>query len=249
MLHFSWQARNEELARKSAKASEEDIKQLTEEMEARLGASERKVYALTKEREMLRRGNEKLASANDLLKEKDNIIAQVTRLLAARLAEGRTGGAFQGANGRFVLTFSLSVCQYKPQPRSRRGAGSLSHEQVVREQWPPLLPALESWDWSQVMAEGEQLSKKQLAQESTIKKLRQQLKEAEISRKELAAEAAAERSKVEETLEARQKAETDLAAAWAAHKTELEAEKGHYESLVARARSAQVTPENLPLSL
>lgn len=72
------QARNEELARKAAKASEEDIKQLTEEYETRLGTAERKVYALTKERDALRRGNEKLTSATDLLKEKDNIIAQVT---------------------------------------------------------------------------------------------------------------------------------------------------------------------------
>ena len=73
----SSQARNEELARKSAKASEEDIQQLTEEYEVRLGAAERKVYALTKERDMLKRGTEKLSSATDLLKEKDNIIAQV----------------------------------------------------------------------------------------------------------------------------------------------------------------------------
>ena len=71
------QERNEELARKSAKASEEDIKTLTDEYEARFGASERKVYALTKERDMLRRGQEKLSSATDLVKEKDNIIAQV----------------------------------------------------------------------------------------------------------------------------------------------------------------------------
>lgn len=35
------------------------------------------VYALTKERDALRRGAEKLTSANDLLKEKDDIITQV----------------------------------------------------------------------------------------------------------------------------------------------------------------------------
>lgn len=66
------------MARKSAKASEEDIKTLTDEYEVRLGASERKVYALTKERDMLKRGQEKLTSANDLIKEKDSIIAQVS---------------------------------------------------------------------------------------------------------------------------------------------------------------------------
>ena len=71
------QARNEELARKASKASEEDIKTLTDEYEARLGAAERKVYALSKERDMLKRGTEKLSSATETLKEKDNIIAQV----------------------------------------------------------------------------------------------------------------------------------------------------------------------------
>ena len=70
------QERNEELARKSAKASEEDIKTLTDEYEVRLGVSERKVYALSKERDMLKRGQDKLTSANDLVKEKDHIIAQ-----------------------------------------------------------------------------------------------------------------------------------------------------------------------------
>ena len=81
------QERNEELARKSAKASEEDIKTLTDEFEARIGASERKVYALTKERDMLKRGQEKLTSATDLVKEKDNIIAQVDTLHLLTLAE------------------------------------------------------------------------------------------------------------------------------------------------------------------
>ncbi len=46
------------------------------EFEARLGAVDRKVYALTKERDALRRGADKLNSANDLVKEKDAIIQQ-----------------------------------------------------------------------------------------------------------------------------------------------------------------------------
>ncbi len=46
------------------------------EFEARLGAADRKVYALTKERDALRRGADKLNSANDLVKEKDAIIQQ-----------------------------------------------------------------------------------------------------------------------------------------------------------------------------
>lgn len=73
-----------------------------------------------------------------------------------------------------------------------------------------------------------------------MKKLRQQLKEAEMSRKELAAEAAAERRNREEVLASKQKAEADLAAARQAHAAELAAEKSHYESLLSRARAAQV---------
>ena len=71
------QARNEELARKAAAISEEDLEAMRAEFEARLGAADRKVYALTKERDALRRGADKLNSANDLIKEKDAIIQQV----------------------------------------------------------------------------------------------------------------------------------------------------------------------------
>lgn len=74
------QARNEELVTKAAKVSEEDMAAVQAECERRLGAAERKVYALAKERDALRRGSDKLSSANDLLKEKDNIIAQVRPL-------------------------------------------------------------------------------------------------------------------------------------------------------------------------
>lgn len=56
--------------------SEVDLDAARAEFEARLAASERKVYALSKERDALRRGNEKLATVTDLLKEKDAIISQ-----------------------------------------------------------------------------------------------------------------------------------------------------------------------------
>ena len=70
------QAKNEELARKSAAISEEDMEAVRAEFEARLGAADRKVYALTKERDALRRGADRLNSAHDLVKEKDAIIQQ-----------------------------------------------------------------------------------------------------------------------------------------------------------------------------
>ena len=74
---MSHQVKNEELVVKAAKVSEEDMAAVQAECERRLGAAERKVYALVKERDALRRGSDKLSSAHDLLKEKDSIIAQV----------------------------------------------------------------------------------------------------------------------------------------------------------------------------
>ena len=50
------------------------------------------VYALSKERDMLRRGNEKLASMNDLIKEKDAIIKQVAPELILELFTNRRLG-------------------------------------------------------------------------------------------------------------------------------------------------------------
>lgn len=79
------QARNEELARRTAAISEQDFESMRSEFQARLETAERKVYALTKERDALRRGTDKLSSANDLLKEKDSIIQQVPPLCAGLL--------------------------------------------------------------------------------------------------------------------------------------------------------------------
>lgn len=62
------QEKNQQLARRTAKLSEDDFEQLRGEFEERLAAAERKCYALTKERDALRRGTEKLSSANELLK-------------------------------------------------------------------------------------------------------------------------------------------------------------------------------------
>lgn len=71
------QEKNEELVLRGARVSEVDLEAMRCEFEQRLAASERKVYALTKERDALRRGSEKLSTANDLVKEKDQIISQV----------------------------------------------------------------------------------------------------------------------------------------------------------------------------
>ncbi|KAK2999336.1 hypothetical protein RJ639_024493, partial [Escallonia herrerae] len=100
----------EDLRRKS---SEAEVESLREEYHQRVAVIERKVYALTKERDTLRREQSKKSDAAALLKEKDEII-------------------------------------------------------------------------NQVMAEGEELSKKQAAQESQIRKLRAQIREFEEEKKGLA---------------------------------------------------------------
>ncbi|PWA98336.1 TATA element modulatory factor 1 DNA binding protein [Artemisia annua] len=90
-----------------SKSYEADIESLREEYHQRVSALERKVYALTRERDTLRREQNKRSDATALLKEKDEIITQV-------------------------------------------------------------------------MAEGEELSKKQAVQESTIRKLRAQIEENKV---------------------------------------------------------------------
>ena len=90
------------------------------------------------------------------------------------------------------------------------------------------------------MAEGEQLSKKQLTQENTIKKLRQQIKDVELSRKELAAESMAVKKQLEEAQTSKQRTEEELSVAKASHKAELDSEVTHYRDLLTKARSAQV---------
>lgn len=60
---------------------------------------------------------------------------------------------------------------------------------------------------AQVMEEGERLSKKQLAQESTIKKLRASAKEAGEQRSSLDSALASERSRLQDALAARAAAE------------------------------------------
>ncbi|GFH26866.1 TMF_TATA_bd domain-containing protein [Haematococcus lacustris] len=84
------QDKAEVAALKSAKVSEADLEDMRKECEQRLGAAERKVYALTKERDALKRGNEKLADYTSLIREKDGIIKQVMEegeKLSSRVSE------------------------------------------------------------------------------------------------------------------------------------------------------------------
>ena len=92
----------------------------------------------------------------------------------------------------------------------------------------------------QVMEEGERLSIKQGNMETTIKKLRGQIKELEASQTQAAAKLAAEESKLETATKARQKAEAAAAAAQQQHKADSEQQKQHCEGLLKQSRTSQV---------
>lgn len=57
--------------------SENDLEELRSEFEVRLAASERKVYALSKERDALRKGGEKLSEYGATIREREEHIKQV----------------------------------------------------------------------------------------------------------------------------------------------------------------------------
>jgi hypothetical protein len=90
------------------------------------------------------------------------------------------------------------------------------------------------------MEEGEKLSKKQLAQENTMKKLRQEIQDLILQKSGVSTSLTQERQKAEAAISARAKVEAELASLRQAHRAELEAEKAHYEGLLQKARAAQV---------
>ncbi|XP_075489829.1 golgin candidate 5-like isoform X1 [Primulina tabacum] len=152
------------------KTNEAEIESLREEYHQRVAALERKVYALTRERDTLRREQSKKSDAAALLKEKDEII-------------------------------------------------------------------------SQVMAEGEELSKKQAAQESQIRKLRAQIRELEEEKKGLLTKLQVEENKVESMK--RDKAETEklLQETVEKHQAELATQKEYYTDALNAAKEAEALAE------
>ena len=91
-VRLTAQRKNEELAQRASAVSEADLETARQEFETRLAAADRKVYALSKERDALRRGNEKLGAVQDLLKEKDDMITQARPCsLPRRLVVARAG--------------------------------------------------------------------------------------------------------------------------------------------------------------
>uniref|UniRef100_A0A5B7A297 TATA element modulatory factor 1 TATA binding domain-containing protein n=1 Tax=Davidia involucrata TaxID=16924 RepID=A0A5B7A297_DAVIN len=157
----------EDLRRKS---NEAEIESLREEYHQRVAALERKVYALTKERDTLRREQSKKSDAAALLKEKDEII-------------------------------------------------------------------------NQVMAEGEELSKKQAAQESQIRKLRAQIREFEEEKKGLITKLQVEENKVESIKRDKAATEKLLQETIENHQAELAAQKDYYTNALNSAKEAEAIAE------
>lgn len=152
------------------KFNEEGIESLREEYHNRVASLERKVYALTKERDTLRREQTKKSDAAALLKEKDEFIKQV-------------------------------------------------------------------------MDEGEQLSKKQAAQESQIRKLRAQVRELEEEKKGLLTKLEVEESKVESIKKDKAATEKLLQETIEKHQAELATQKEFYTSALVAAKEAEALAE------
>ncbi|XP_073108900.1 golgin candidate 5 isoform X2 [Elaeis guineensis] len=158
----------EDLKRKSTEA---EIDALREEYHQRVASLERKVYALTRERDTLRREQSKKSDAAALLKEKDEIICQV-------------------------------------------------------------------------MAEGEELSKKQAAQEATIRKLRAQIREFEEEKQRLNSKLQVEESKVESIKRDKAATEKLLQETIERNQVELAAQKEFYTNALNAAKEAEALAES-----
>ncbi|KAJ8560712.1 hypothetical protein K7X08_022572 [Anisodus acutangulus] len=157
----------EDLRRKSNDA---EVESLREEYHQKVSGLERKVYALTKERDTLRREQNKKSDAAVLLKEKDEII-------------------------------------------------------------------------NQVMAEGEQLSKKQAAQEAQMRKLRAQIRELEEEKKGLHTRLEIEENKVESIKRDKAATEKLLHETVEKHQAELATQKEYYTNALSAAREAEALAE------
>ncbi|CAI9779974.1 unnamed protein product [Fraxinus pennsylvanica] len=152
------------------KSNEAEIESLREEYHQRVATLERKVYALTKERDTLRREQNKKIDAAALLKEKDEIITQV-------------------------------------------------------------------------MAEGEELSKKQAAQESQMRKLRAQIRELEEEKKGLLTKLQVEENKVESIKRDKGATEKLLQDTIEKHQVELATQKEYYTDALNAAKEAEALAE------
>jgi chromosome segregation ATPase len=147
-----------------------ELDALREEYQQRVSAAERKVYALTKERDMLRREQNRKSDSSILLKEKDEIIKQV-------------------------------------------------------------------------MAEGEELSKKQAVQEGQMKKLRAQIRELEDEKQRLNSKLQVEEAKVESIRKDKAATEKALQESVERCQVELASQKEYYSKALMEAKDAAALAE------
>ncbi|XP_030525334.1 golgin candidate 5 [Rhodamnia argentea] len=96
---------------------------------------------------------------------------------------------------------------------------------------------------NQVMAEGEELSKKQAAQESTIRKLRAQIREFEEEKKGLTTKLQVEENKAESMKRDKAATEKLLQETIEKHQAELSAQKEFYTSALNAAKEAEALAE------
>ncbi|KAG6782173.1 hypothetical protein POTOM_011565 [Populus tomentosa] len=96
---------------------------------------------------------------------------------------------------------------------------------------------------NQVMAEGEELSKKQAAQESTIRKLRAQIRELEEEKKGLMTKVQVEENKVESIKKDKTATENLLQETIEKHQAELSAQKVYYTNALSAAKEAEALAE------
>ncbi|CAN6441625.1 unnamed protein product [Victoria cruziana] len=153
------------------RTSDAEVDALRDEYHQRVATLEKKVYALTRERDALRREQSRKSDAAALLKEKDEII-------------------------------------------------------------------------SQIMAEGEELSKKQAAQEATIRKLRAQVREFEEEKQRLTSRIQVEEAKVESIKKDKSATEKLLQETVERSQAELTAQKEFYTNALNEAKEAEALAES-----
>ncbi|KAF9690127.1 hypothetical protein SADUNF_Sadunf01G0163600 [Salix dunnii] len=156
-------------------SASESLKGVSMDHIQKIGVASRLVYGLTKERDTLKREQNKKSDAAALLKEKDEIINQV-------MAE---------------------ALQY----------------------------------------EGEELSKKQAVQESTIRKLRSQMRELEEEKKGLMTKVQVEENKVESIKKDKTATENLLQETIEKHHAELSAQKEYYMDALSASKKAEALAE------
>ncbi|KAH1207459.1 Golgin candidate 5 [Glycine max] len=193
------------------KSNEAEVESLREEYHQRVATLERKVYALTKERDTLRREQNKKSDAAALLKEKDEIINQV-------MAEGK-------------ISFEVPLMELP-----------LSMSDYVASVFLGIQHVDATCVWNNSVG-GEELSKKQAAQESTIRKLRAQIRDFEEEKKGLTTKLQVEENKVESIKRDKTATEKLLQETIEKHQNEIAAQKEYYTNALAAAKEAEALAE------